>query len=302
MNWWVSGNPHWSMRPERKERLRLRRLQSPRHSSSEHCACRTQRTIYYSATDSSGADTIYWVAADGYVEPELVVSGGRQPAHQPNGDRLAFKSVADSALGIGGIDGAGQNRTLFSSNPEDSVPSWNPGGDRIIFTSNREGDRDWRLYVTWPESGGAFYQLGRGADPDWHPTRDLIVFKGCDDFGARCGLWTMATGGTARQPLTDNPSDSRPRWSPDGQTVVFMSAERHGNWSCTQLMRAAAKATADERPASDGCPPAQMGNMWPSQAAAAAQGVGDGAGSEAELVVRLIRPCRTGWRKVWWTP
>jgi len=265
-------------------------------------------TIYYSATDSSGADNIYWVAADGYVEPELVVSGGRQPAHQPNGDRLAFKSVADSALGIGGIDGAGQNRTLFSSNPEDSVPSWNPGGDRIIFTSNREGDRDWRLYVTWPESGGAFYQLGRGADPDWHPTRDLIVFKGCDDFGARCGLWTMATGGTARQPLTDNPSDSRPRWSPDGQTVVFMSAERHGNWELYAVDAGGGEARRlTNDPASDGLPAISPDGQYVAFLSSRGGSWGVWAmplrGGEAELVVRLDSPL-PDWlaQGLSWTP
>ena len=32
------------------------------------------------------------------------------------------------------------------------------------------------------------------------------------------------------KPLTDVAGDSRPKWSPDGETVVFMSRNRDGNW------------------------------------------------------------------------
>ncbi len=306
---WVSGNPQLVevSSAEGAPEVTPAAVAAATPAASTALAGRSG-TIYFSATDSSGVDNIYRVAADGYGEPEVAVSGGRQPAHQPDGDRLAFKSVADSALGIGGIDDAGQNRTLYSSNPEDSAPSWNPGGDRIIFASNREGDRDWRLYVTWPESGGAFYQLGRGADPDWHPTRDLIVFKGCDDFGARCGLWTMATGGTARQPLTDNPSDSRPRWSPDGQTVVFMSAERHGNWELYAVDAGGGEARRlTNDPANDGLPAISPDGQYVAFLSSRGGSWGVWAmplrGGEAELVVQLDAPL-PDWlaQGLSWTP
>ena len=58
----------------------------------------------------------------------------------------------------------------------------------------------------------------------------MIVFKGCDDSGQNCGLWTMNADGSERSQLTDGFNDSLPRWSPDGASIAFMSDLRDGNW------------------------------------------------------------------------
>ena len=113
-------------------------------------------TIYYSATDSSGADNIYWVAADG-VGPELVVSGA--DSLRTNQTVIGWLSKRSRlALGIGDRRRRAKSHA-FSSNPGRLVPSWNPGGDRVIFTSSR-GDRPASLRHLAGERG-AFYQLGR---------------------------------------------------------------------------------------------------------------------------------------------
>ena len=73
-------------------------------------------------------------------------------------------------------------------------------------------------------------ELTLGKDPDWHPGQDQIVFKGCDDQGQNCGLYLIDADGGNRRSLTDEASDSLPRWLPDGSAVVFMSEGRDGNW------------------------------------------------------------------------
>lgn len=39
----------------------------------------------------------------------------------------------------------------------------------------------------------------------------------------------MQGSGSGRAPLTNESSDDRPSWSPDGAFVAFMSSGRHGN-------------------------------------------------------------------------
>jgi Tol biopolymer transport system component len=186
--------------------------------------------IYFSAVDSQNRNMIYRVAASGDVEPEALVENGAQPSLQPRGLQLAFQSTQADARGLAGYSLESGQRIRFSTFLEDAFPSWNPEGNRLVFASNRHGDRKWRIYLTWADQNNEAEVIGFGQEPDWHPSQDRIVFKGCDDTGAQCGLWTILTDGTQRGPLTAIPSDSRPQWSPDGTFVVFMSDERDGNW------------------------------------------------------------------------
>ncbi|MEZ4716308.1 MAG: hypothetical protein R2851_09495 [Caldilineaceae bacterium] len=70
----------------------------------------------------------------------------------------------------------------------------------------------------------------RQKDPAWHPSADTIVYNGVDLSGNRPGLWLMRGDGTNTRPLTDVATDIRPTWTPDGESVVFMSSARDGNW------------------------------------------------------------------------
>src|SRR5690606_362370 len=90
----------------------------------------------------------------------------------------------------------------FTGYTEDSLPSWSADSNRVVFASNREGDRIWRIYATWAETSSESVMLTIGESPDWHPAQDTIVFRGCDDSGNSCGIWTMDGSGGNRGPLT----------------------------------------------------------------------------------------------------
>ncbi len=212
-------------------------------------------TLPAQATDGDGRHHIYALRPTTGAAPTLLVPDAVQPALQPGGQRLAFRSIRNDSLGLGGFDLDTELWVRFSANLEDSLPRWNPAGNRLVFASNREGDRKWRLYLTWANDDFDVTVLGFGQDPDWHPSQDRIVFKGCDDTGAHCGLWAMHIDGSGRQPLTNIPSDSRPRWTPDGSAVIFMSQERDGNWELYRLEMAGGAVTRlTNDPALDGLP------------------------------------------------
>ncbi|MEZ4711819.1 MAG: protein kinase [Caldilineaceae bacterium] len=172
-----------------------------------------------------------------------LLSDGRLPSLDPTGARLAFLGSAALPDGIHGANvsqsPSGEQLTVtgqlrFTYHSEDSIdspPQWSPAGDQLVYGSTVDGDRVPRIYFAGNNTSGDYFLSGDGREPDWHPTSDLLVFKGADASGNNPGLWLMTHRGLGRQPLTTDQSDARPVWSPDGQTVVFMSHDRDGNWN-----------------------------------------------------------------------
>ncbi|MCB0038386.1 MAG: META domain-containing protein, partial [Caldilinea sp.] len=205
-------------------------------------------------------EDIYVVPATAGAQAEMVANNAMQPALSPDRSMLAFYSQQSDKLGVGGYDVATGQRLRFSRFVEDSQPRWSPTGDRIVFASNRQGDRRWRIYITPAVDKERpaemdYAELDFGKDPDWHPTDELLILKGCDPQGQNCGLYTMGTDGSSRTIFTNVASDSLPRWFPDGSAVVFMSEDRDGNWELYRAEVADGSVTRlTNDPAPDGLP------------------------------------------------
>ena len=192
--------------------------------------------ILYSANDPvSGAQMVMQQVVGRDSAAQQLLQDAAQPALRADGTRLAFHNQRGNMAGISSYDPDTGLMLRFTQYAEDSSPSWNPQGSRVAFASNREGDRRWRIYLVWAENDGGTDTLGFGEAPSWHPIADLIAFRGCDESGNNCGLWTMSSSGTNRAPLTTVPDDNRPSWSPDGKFLVFMSSGRDGNYEIYRL-------------------------------------------------------------------
>jgi TolB protein len=186
--------------------------------------------ILYAARDiTSGQMRILSQALGSNSPPQILQDEATHPALRNDGQRLVFRNLRNDMFGLGALDPGSGLLLRFTQFAEDSLPSWNPQANRLVFASNREGDRLWRVYVTWAETNGETSNLGLGEAPAWHPTQNKIVFRGCDATGNRCGLWTMSDSGSDRAPLTTVPADNRPTWSPNGRYIFFMSDGRDGN-------------------------------------------------------------------------
>ena len=110
----------------------------------------------------------------------------------------------------------------------DGNPAWSPDGQRIAFTSDRDGNRE--IYVMDADGGNPTRLTqndGDDVDPTWSPDGQRIAFT--SDRDGNREIYVMDADGGNPTRLTQNDSDNRiSRWSPDGQHIAFTSG-RGGN-------------------------------------------------------------------------
>jgi TolB protein len=109
----------------------------------------------------------------------------------------------------------------LTEGPGDAEPAWSPDGTRIVFSSDRSGDRE--LYVVSAD-GGDVTQLTASPDfdgqPTWSPDGTMIAFT--TDRGPSRDVYLMHADGSDPVNLSGNGpsedgehrgSDFSPSWS-----------------------------------------------------------------------------------------
>ena len=168
------------------------------------------------------------------------------PSWSPDGKRIAFVSDRDrDAHFIPGLftseiyvmDADGGNQQNLTNDPKDDrSPSWSPDGERIAFTSNRDGDDE--IFLMDPDGGNQRRLTNNRHDdysPTWSPDGERIVFGARrdghfeNDFGMTEEIYVIDADGGNEQRLTENRrNDWDPSWSPDGKRIAFAS-DRKGD-------------------------------------------------------------------------
>lgn len=220
--------------------------------------------ILYSARDlGDNRWRVFAQPVGSSASPTMLIEDATQPAMRNDGQRLAYRNMQSDAIGINSFDPPTGLRLRFTQFGEDSLPSWSADGNRVAFASNREGDRLWRIYTVWAEENGATQSFSFGESPEWHPSADRMVFRGCDEQGNGCGLWTMNGNGGERTQVTNVPADTHPTWSPDGRYILFTSNARHGNWDIYRVSAADGSVVRlTEHGANDVLPTASPDGNW----------------------------------------
>jgi Tol biopolymer transport system component len=116
--------------------------------------------------------------------------------------------------------------TQLSDTPASEwVPQWSPDGQKIAFSSDRDGDSE--IYVM-NKDGSNLVQLtnnsGYDGHPRWSPDGSMIAFE-TDRDGGDWDIFVMNVDGSHPRPVTVNTdsNDWMPFWSPDGKWLVFVS-------------------------------------------------------------------------------
>ncbi len=94
---------------------------------------------------------------------------------------------------------------------------------RILFTSDRGGDRD--LYIMDLDGSDVLQLTDDGSDdvtPHWSPDRQQVLFA--SDRDGDYDLYVMNLDGTGLVQITaTQENEFYPRWSPNGEQIVFVS-------------------------------------------------------------------------------
>ncbi|RME73189.1 MAG: hypothetical protein D6784_12305 [Chloroflexi bacterium] len=178
---------------------------------------------------------IHLLNANGTNHRRFPLDGVSEPALKftPEGHQLAFRAwgqpTAPRALQTSNL--SGELPRMVGGFWEDAHPDWSPTENRLIFASQRESDRRWRLYTIWAD-GSAEKDLRReGRSPSFAPDGYHFVFVGCDRTGSPCGLWqsNLDYSETEATLILDDPQAAAPDWSPVDSRIAFMSVQ-DGNW------------------------------------------------------------------------
>ena len=225
-----------------------------------------RRLVFQSTPQDEGCDQIYSMTLEG-EDRQLVSTGtGRTTCayYYPSGREIVYSSThhydeacpapPDYSLGyvwpiypsfdVFVVDTAGgEPRQLTHEFGYDAEATFSPVGDRIVFTSMRDGDLE--LYTMLPDGSDVrrlTHEPGYDGGAFFSPDGSKIVWRAhypesgreLDDYRAllargliRPGaldIWVMNADGSGRVRLTDNgAANFAPYWHPSGEWIAFSS-------------------------------------------------------------------------------
>jgi Tol biopolymer transport system component len=212
---------------------------------------------YINAMNERGGSVTALTPSDN--DDDLTDEGGFHPAYSPDGATLAMAARRGPSEDIFLIAAAGGDRArldqLTNDPAADIQPTWSPTGDRIVFTTDRDGD--YNLYVM--PLADPTQQTAVTTDPaddEWAsfaPDGNRVAFQ--SNRSGNTDIWIIDLTTQAVTQVTNSAArDEHPAWSPDGAAILFTS-NRAGDfdiWSIAPDGTGLTQITADGR--SDGYP------------------------------------------------
>ncbi|MDP9243857.1 MAG: hypothetical protein M3O77_02100, partial [Chloroflexota bacterium] len=172
---------------------------------------------------------LYTVGTDGSGQVRLTAFDGFEsaPTWSPDGATIAFLWGHGEVRGYGEsaplwtIDADGSNPTLLLDR-DVGYPAWSPDGRSIALELRGDTDRDATRIGILDIATGELTELRQGHAPRWSPDSSRLVFLG--DSNGSTDIFVMDADGANVAQLTDDDAfNTFPLWSPDGETILFLT-------------------------------------------------------------------------------
>ena len=184
-------------------------------------------------SDLDGDEEIYLLEGRRIVKLTDNTWNDRYPRWSPDGRKIAFTANPDGNFDLFVMEDRDRKATRLGDSPEDEVDvAWFPEGHAIAFSTESRGVLGkrrsiWRLDLASGERKPLLPGF-RGSHqlPDISPRFPQVAFTGKKGFG-----WDVFLGGLAGrdfEQLTQNGKGCRPRFSPDGRRIAYVSTEADG--------------------------------------------------------------------------
>ena len=147
------------------------------------------------------------------------------PRLSPDGARVVFFDVeGDRDIWVWYFERETTIRLTFDP-ARDGFPLWTPDGQRIIFTSDRDGD--FTLYARAADGTGDVERLSETAGPPQSisPDGKQIVFQPDADGGADLHVLSLDGDGSFEPLVVGDGTQAQAAISPDGRWIAYASSE-----------------------------------------------------------------------------
>ena len=156
-------------------------------------------------------------------------------AQASDAPHIAFTSERDGNNEIYIMDTKGKNLQNLTNHPaRDFQPAFSPDGRWMAYVSDRDGNN--RIYLMNRNNNVirplTNHLASKGdLDPNWSPDGQWIAFTFIEGEGpaSQYNIYKINVNSGDLQQLTDTGYNRFPRWSPDGDRILFYSSRKEGN-------------------------------------------------------------------------
>jgi Tol biopolymer transport system component len=203
-------------------------LQSTLDGDAQYSFSATGTLAYVPKAAQSTLLKLVWVNRNGAEQPLAAPARAYViPRISPDGLRIAVGiTERESQTWTYDISRGTLTRSTFQGNNNlDAI--WTPDGNRIVFTSNRDGQRN--LFWQLADGSGGLERLATSASLQIPGSLSADgQFLAYGEVDARTGydLWVLRLSDRKAQPfLQTRSNESAPRFSPDGRWLAYTSDE-----------------------------------------------------------------------------